>query len=122
MATVETVTRRDLETQLIAKAWKDPVFRTEVIRDPKGLLEKYTGQKLPDQVTIIVHEETANTLHFSIPPAPSNVSELSDEDLAKIAGGTDVILTAIVSGIGLAVSAAGTGVVASGILTAQKGW
>jgi len=122
MATAQSVTRRDLETQLIEKAWKDPVFRKEVVRDPKGMFEKYVGQKLPDKVNIIVHEEDANTLHFSIPRAPSNLTELSDEELEKVAGGTDVMATLIFTGIGAVVSAAGGGVIASGLLTAQKGW
>ena len=122
MATEQTVTRRELETQLIEKAWKDPVFRKEVVRDPKGMFEKYTGHKLPAKVNIIVHEEDANTLHFSIPQAPSNLNELSDQDLEKIAGGTDIVVTAVVSAIGVAVGAAGGGVIAPGILTAQKGW
>ena len=122
MATAQSVTRRDLETQLIEKAWKDPVFRKEVVRDPKGMFEKYVGQKLPDKVNIIVHEEDANTLHFSIPRAPSNLNELSDEELEKVAGGTDVVSLLVLTGIGAVVSAAGGGVIASGLLTAQKGW
>jgi hypothetical protein len=122
MATAQSVTRRDLETQLIEKAWKDPVFRKEVVRDPKGMFEKYVGQKLPDKVNIIVHEEDANTLHFSIPRAPSNLTELSDEELEKVAGGTDVVSLLVLTGIGAVVSAAGGGVIASGLLTAQKGW
>ena len=97
-AQTQTATRRDLETRLVEKAWKDPVFRKDVVNDPKGMLEKHTGQKLPEQVRIFVHEEDANTLHFSIPPAPSNLNELSDEDLEKVAGGTDIIVT----GIGIA--------------------
>lgn len=113
MATPPTqITRRDLETQLIEKAWKDPAFKADVIRDPKGLLEKHIGQKLPEQVRIFVHEEDANTLHFSIPAAPSNLNELSDEDLEKVAGGTDLIATLLVTaqititlGMGAAVGA-----------------
>ena len=41
MASAASVnTRRALETRLIEKAWKDPEFRKEVVRDPKGMLEK----------------------------------------------------------------------------------
>jgi hypothetical protein len=103
MAATQTVTRRDLETRLIERAWKDPVFRNDVVKDPKGMLEKHTGQKLPEHVQIIVHEEDANTLHFSIPPPPSNLNELSDEDLERVAGGTDLIGTLIAATIGLTV-------------------
>ena len=104
-ATSPTTTRRDLETRLVEKAWKDQAFRKELLQDPKGMLERHTGQKLPAQVKIYVHEEDAHTLHFSIPPAPSNLTELADDDLAKVAGGTDIGLTiigTILSGLSVA--------------------
>src|SRR5215472_13986621 len=90
-------TRQQLESALIQKCWKDPAFRKEVVSDPKGMLEKHIGQKLPEQVKIFIHEEDANTLHLSIPPAPANVTELSDADLEKVAGGTDVASLVLVT-------------------------
>ena len=124
MAEAPAATRRDLETQLIEKAWKDPVFRKEIVRDPKGMLEKHTGQKLPAQVKIFVHEEDPNTLHFSIPPAPSNLAELSDEDLEKVAGGTDVSVLgamAITALIGISAGSA-VGTVAATAIANNKLW
>src|ERR1044072_131451 len=82
--------RQQLRTQLIEKAWKDPQFKAKVVRDPKGMLEQHLGKTLPQEVKIYVHEEGNNTLHFSIPPSPSKMAELSDDDLAKVAGGTEV--------------------------------
>ena len=122
MEAVQTlaVTRRDMETRLIEKAWKDPVFRKDIVKDPKGMLEKHIGQKLSEQLRIFVHEEDANTLHFSIPPAPSNLNELSDEDLEKVAGGTDIVITGVTTSLvfGLGAVLAGTalaGVTAAGV-------
>ena len=99
METMETKapTRRDMETALIEKCWKDPEFKRQVVSDPKGMLERHTGQKLPTSVRIFIHEEDANTLHLSIPLPPSNLAELSDADLEKVAGGTDLVLTLAVS-------------------------
>ena len=108
----QTATRRDVETALIEKCWKDPDFKKQVISDPKGMLERHTGQKLPAQIKIFIHEEDANTLHFYLPPAPSNVSELSDEELERVAGGTDVI------GIGALVGIAATAAIATAGVTA----
>ena len=85
------VTRRDIETALIEKCWKDPAFQKQVVENPKEMLERHTGQKLSAEVKIFIHEEDANTLHFSIPPAPAKVAELSDEDLSKVAGGTEIV-------------------------------
>jgi hypothetical protein len=115
---VPRLTRRQLETALIEKCWKDPAFRREIVTDPRGTVQKYTGQKCPEGVSIYVHEEDGNTIHLSIPPAPSNLTELSDEDLERVAGGTDVAFTmAIVS---LVATVAGTGAAAAG--TNQIGW
>jgi len=116
----QAVTRREMETRLVEKAWKDPVFRKDIVKDPKGMLEKHIGQKLPEQLRIFVHEEDANTLHFSIPPAPSNLNELSDGDLEKVAGGTDIVITGVTTSmvIGLGALLAGTalaGVTAAGV-------
>jgi hypothetical protein len=93
----QALTRRDLETALIEKCWKDSEFKMAVLSDPKGMLERHIGQKLPAQLRIVVHEEDASTLHFSVPPAPSNLTELSDDDLEKVAGGTDVLLITVLS-------------------------
>jgi hypothetical protein len=108
--------------RLIAKAWKEPAFREELVKDPRGTFEKYTTGKLPEQLKIYIHEEDANTLHLTVPAVPSNVSELSDEDLQKVAGGTDLFMTAVV-GIGAAVGLAVTGGVISGAVAGKNaGW
>ena len=88
--------RREMGDALIRKCWKDPQFQKAIMDDPRSVIEKQTGQKLPQNLKIFIHEDDANTLHFSIPPAPANVTELSDDDLERVAGGTE---------IGLAVSA-----------------
>ncbi|WP_058186955.1 NHLP leader peptide family RiPP precursor [Terracidiphilus gabretensis] len=86
-----TTNRRDLETKLIEKCWKDPEFMKLVVSDPKGMLEQHIGQKLPAGLKIVVNQEDANTLHFTIPLPPTNLNELSDEELEKVAGGSDLI-------------------------------
>jgi hypothetical protein len=115
-------TRRLLETQLIEKAWKAPDFRKDVVRDPKGMLEKHLGKRLPDQLRIVIHEEDSNTLHFSVPPSPTDTSELSDEELEKIAGGTEItfVLVNIVVPVAVTV-AAGTAVGSAAAVTKQQG-
>jgi len=115
-ATTVSSTRRDLETKLIEKAWKDPAFKQALISDPRGLIERYTGQKLPEQMRVFVHEEDANTLHFSIPAAPTNATQLSDAELEYVAGRTDFVPTALVVAATLLTSMAG---VAAG---KQNGW
>jgi hypothetical protein len=113
-----TTNRRDLETQLIEKCWKDPEFMKRVVSDPKGMLEQHVGQKLPASLRIVIHEEDANTLHFTIPSAPRNLSELSDEELEKVAGGTDIglgiVLTVAILTFGAAAGGLGATLAYSG--------
>jgi hypothetical protein len=103
----QATTRHGMETTLIEKCWKDPEFKKAVVSDPKGMLERHTGQKLPAQVNIFIHEEGANTLHLSIPVTPNNVAELSDEDLEKVAGGTEIV-SLVITGVSAALTVAGT--------------
>ena len=98
-----------MESLIIAHAWKDPVFKKEFLANPKATIEKYSGQKLPDNVKIVANEENANTMYFTIPQAPANMNELSDEDLEKVAGGTDIvaaIITAVSAIVGAGISVA----------------
>ena len=115
-----TTNRRAIETQLIEKCWKDPEFKKRVVSDPKGMLEQHTGQKLPAGLKIVIHEEDANTLHFTIPPSPTNLSELSDAELEKVAGGTDIAITLLVASI--AVTSAVGGASVASVVTKLDVW
>jgi hypothetical protein len=55
-------TRRDVELQLIEKAWKDDAFRQALVTDPQGAVERELGATLP-------------------------AGELTDQQLAAVAGG-----------------------------------
>jgi hypothetical protein len=113
------MTKRDLEVALVEKCWKDPEFKKQILSDPKGMLERLVGKKLPGDVKIFVHEENAETLHFSLPPTPTNATELSDEDLEKVAGGTEIVAALSVT---LAAVLTVAGVVGSARVTVEQGW
>src|SRR5215469_13531574 len=109
----QSPTKRDIETALIEKCWKDPEFKKAVVKDPRGMLEQRVGRKLPPNFKIFIHEEDANTLHLSIPPAPTSLAELSEDDLEKVAGGTEIgVATGIILGTAVAavVTAVGAGI------------
>jgi nitrile hydratase alpha subunit len=118
MAT-QAPSHRDLETALIEKCWKDPEFKKEVVKDPKGMLERHIGQKLPANLKVFIHEEDANSLHFSLPPAPSNMTELGDDELEKVAGGTELVVIATIAFTAATVAA---GTIASAQVTVKEGW
>ena len=85
MKTMETqaLTRRNLETALIEQCWKDPEFKKAVVSTRRACSKSILGRSCRDRMKIFVHQEDANTVHLSIPPAPSNLSELSDADLGE---------------------------------------
>jgi hypothetical protein len=58
-----------------------------------------------------------------LPPAPTNATELSDEDLEKVAGGTEVLVVMSVA-MAAAVSFAGAvgSVAGTAALTKSNGW
>lgn len=85
------MSRRELEEKIVALAWKDDAFRRRFLADPKGQFEQRLGTKLPSSLAISAFEEDADHLHFVIPAKPrSDLTELSDADLEKVAGGIDV--------------------------------
>ena len=69
--------------QLIAKCWADEGFKQKLLKDPMTTL-KGLGEELPPGLTIKVVENTPNLFHLVIPAKPT---ELSDEDLYKVAAG-----------------------------------
>ena len=76
--------RRELEEQIITRAWQDDSFKEELINNPKSALER-EGINLPENIEVKVVEENTNTLYVVIPTKPSE--ELSDAELESVAGG-----------------------------------
>ena len=68
---------------IITKCWANPEFKQRLIAAPVETLRS-EGVTLPDGIKVNVVENTASEFTFVIPPEPS---ELSDEDMAGIAGG-----------------------------------
>jgi len=120
---VAPMTRRELETKIIVKAWENEEFRTRFLAEPKAMFEERLGVKLPERLTITAHAEDAEHLHLVIPAKPAvDMDELSDEDLERIAGGTSVIASAVTSALLLlAVEAAGALISVSVTFVANNG-
>jgi len=70
--------------KIIAKAWRDPAFKAELIDNPAAAL-KAEGIYVPAGITVTVVENTYKQFHLVLPPVPSD--ELSDEALDAVAGG-----------------------------------
>lgn len=80
-------TRREFETELIAKAWKDAAFKQELLSNSKAVYARDLEQQLPEHLEVRVVEEDSNTLYLVLPKSPQVSEELSDEALEAVAGG-----------------------------------
>ena len=79
----------DVKSKIIAKAWKDPAFRKKLIAKPKETL-KEMGFDVSADVELRVQEDDARHLTFVLPAAPTNVRELDDAELKRIAAAAAV--------------------------------
>ena len=83
--------------EVIVRAWKDEDFKKKLIADPKSTLAA-AGVNVGN-VKVNVHVDTADTLNLVIPQNPAN-SELSEDALDAVAGGTCSVIALPQTGIG----------------------
>lgn len=112
--------RAAAEAKIAARAMEDEDFRAKLLADPKAAVAEATGLEFPAEVNIVVHEETADTLHMVIPPAIPD--ELTDDQLEAVAGGA-VFAGATAKAVGLGIAGgAASGATAAGVKKASSGW
>jgi hypothetical protein len=73
--------------KVFEKAWSDPKFKAELLKNPTAAIKAATNAKLPASLKIVVHENTAKEMVFVLPYVPPKSGELSDSDLEMVAGG-----------------------------------
>lgn len=104
------MTRRDLESRIVAKAWKDADYKKRLLADPKAVLQDELTNldpsiTLPDSLKVQVHEENADLFHLVLPRNPNDISlgEVVGDNLEAVAPQTIAVVV-----VGAAVVAAGT--------------
>ncbi len=65
------------------KAAENEEFRARLLADPRAVIEEELDLSVPEGLNIQVHEDTATTSHFVIPPS----AKLAEEDMRAVAGG-----------------------------------
>jgi hypothetical protein len=83
MTTEPSPTRRDLELQLIKRAWTVRAFVQQLQENPHQAVEAALGVQAPSGLTIQVLQESPTTLHLVGSPRPDSLpeGELTDADL-----------------------------------------
>lgn len=74
------------KNEIIAKAWKDPTFKKQLLEDPKAALNA-CGCDIPESMTVHVVEEAKGSYIFVIPASPSQLNRFSDAELESLAAG-----------------------------------
>ena len=75
--------REDIERELLNRAESDDSFRALLLENPNDAVREALSLNVPSNVTLKVHEEDATSIHLVLPAS----SQLSEEELASIAGG-----------------------------------
>jgi hypothetical protein len=91
---MEITKEQKLLQTIVQKAWEDTAFKQELIANPVDAIEKLIGKKinLPKGKTIVVRDQTAETVVYINIPAKSNMDdvELNEEQLEIVAGGGNI--------------------------------
>ena len=77
---------RNALTDLFAACWKDDALKARFMADPKAVMAE-RGLVMPDDMNVIVVENTDNTVHITLPMTPDGRGDLSDAELSNAAGG-----------------------------------
>ena len=85
----EAAGRAEMERRLIERSLQDDVFRQQLLADPRAIIEREIGTRLPEDLRVVAVEETADTIYLVL-PSTSPVGEggdLTDQDLGAVTGG-----------------------------------
>jgi hypothetical protein len=84
------LTREEFERGIMARAVKDAAFRDELVKDPKGVLQREVaklkeGFNLPGDLEVTVVQETARHIYLRLPMTAS----MNEDELKAMTGGTE---------------------------------
>jgi nitrile hydratase len=63
--------------------YKDPAYRSRLVREPRGLLAEM-GLALGDDVEIRIWDSSSEVRYFVLPERPAGTEDLSEEELAGL--------------------------------------
>jgi hypothetical protein len=78
-----------IEAKVLAKAWKDPIFKKKLLSNPKATLIEM-GYEFASNINVRIHEDNASTYTFVLHAPPPNAQKLSESELEKVAAAGEV--------------------------------
>ena len=85
--------------QVTNRAHADSAFKARLLSNAKAAVQEVIGVEAP--ANIVVHENTNEVIHIVLPSNPETTGELSDSDLAMVAGGKGVVINCATMSTGL---------------------
>ena len=89
----ENKSNENTKAKIIARAWKDEIFRDLLINNPKEALKEYDIE-IPENVEMKVLCEDKNHLFFVLPQLPIETKSLSSDELEHMSAGGGVTVFA----------------------------
>jgi nitrile hydratase len=74
--------------------YKSRAYRSRAVREPRKVLEEF-GLQLPDNVTVRVHDSTADMRYIVLPARPAGTERLSAAELAALVTRDSMIGTGV---------------------------
>ena len=88
---MSTKNEQEALQSIVQKAWKDPVFKQNLIANPKQTIESFLGRSMniPEGKNIaVVDQSNPATIFINIPAEPDmDDMELNEDQLDIVAGG-----------------------------------
>ena len=63
--------------------YKSRAYRSRVVREPRAVLREF-GTEIPDEVTVRVHDSTADMRYLVLPQRPEGTEGWDEERLAQL--------------------------------------
>jgi hypothetical protein len=86
----EATASNPLFRKAVVKAHEDANFKSQLLQNPQDAIAQLTGENLPADLDIYVHENTSTLRHLVI-FVDSESEELSEAELESVAGGVSGI-------------------------------
>ncbi|MEO0361166.1 MAG: nitrile hydratase subunit alpha [Pseudomonadota bacterium] len=77
--------------------YKQRAYRSRTVREPRAVLKEF-GLELPSDVTVQVHDSTADMRYLVLPKRPDGTEGLSEDALAALVGRDAMIGVAVARG------------------------
>ena len=85
------MTRGEMNDHLAKFCSESSDYKAKLISNPKDIISRQFALDIPDNVTVKVLEDSADTVHVVLPHVVESGAELSDSDLEAVAGGMAMV-------------------------------